>query len=398
MSDYQTHVFTCTYTADVSGVCSALYELGGMSVLHDPSGCNSTYSTHDEPRWFEGDSLMFISGLDEMTAVMGDDSVLINDVTAAAADLKPQFITLFGASIPHIIAFDVRGAARLIEKKTGIPVLPVATDGLKSYVSGVGMALTAWIKRFANPDESPYAGRQTSKEKHGQKIRINLMGVTPLDFSVNENVPKMRETFEKEGFEVNCCAAMGETFESLQHIYRANVNVVVSSAGRRPARFIEKTAGIPRVEGLPVGEKQSAFLAQAIRDAAADGRSRIGVPDGGESGETGEDGEILVIGEEIFAKSLVSAINMLPEEARNGRQAGAMWPDINEGIPEEPLIRRANEAAVVIADPLYKVVLKPGAQTHFTNIPHEAYSGRIYRKSIPVFASDEFDVEALMKV
>ena len=40
-----------TYTADVSGVCSALYELGGMVVMHDPSGCNSTYNTHDEPRW-----------------------------------------------------------------------------------------------------------------------------------------------------------------------------------------------------------------------------------------------------------------------------------------------------------------------------------------------------------
>ena len=36
------------YTADVSGVCSALYELGGMTVMHDPSGCNSTYNTHDE--------------------------------------------------------------------------------------------------------------------------------------------------------------------------------------------------------------------------------------------------------------------------------------------------------------------------------------------------------------
>ena len=38
------------YTGDVSGVCSALYELGGMVVMHDPSGCNSTYNTHDETR------------------------------------------------------------------------------------------------------------------------------------------------------------------------------------------------------------------------------------------------------------------------------------------------------------------------------------------------------------
>ena len=49
------------YTADVSGVCSALYELGGMTVMHDPSGCNSTYNTHDEIRWYDQDSLIFIS-------------------------------------------------------------------------------------------------------------------------------------------------------------------------------------------------------------------------------------------------------------------------------------------------------------------------------------------------
>ena len=43
------------YTSDVSGVCSALYELGGMVVMHDPSGCNSTYNTHDEIRWYDQD-------------------------------------------------------------------------------------------------------------------------------------------------------------------------------------------------------------------------------------------------------------------------------------------------------------------------------------------------------
>ena len=61
------------YTADVSGVCSALYELGGMTIMHDPSGCNSTYNTHDEIRWYDQDSLIYISGLTEIDAIMGND-------------------------------------------------------------------------------------------------------------------------------------------------------------------------------------------------------------------------------------------------------------------------------------------------------------------------------------
>ena len=48
------------YSADISGVCSALYELGGMTVMHDASGCNSTYTTHDEPRWYSMDSMVYI--------------------------------------------------------------------------------------------------------------------------------------------------------------------------------------------------------------------------------------------------------------------------------------------------------------------------------------------------
>ena len=59
----QSYKIIPVYTADVSGVCSALYELGGMVVMHDPSGCNSTYNTHDEIRWYDQDSLIYISGL-----------------------------------------------------------------------------------------------------------------------------------------------------------------------------------------------------------------------------------------------------------------------------------------------------------------------------------------------
>ena len=84
----QTQKILSTYTADVSGVCSALFELGGMTVMHDASGCNSTYNTHDEPRWYDSDSLVFLSGLTEMEAILGDDQRLSADIVAAAS--KPR--------------------------------------------------------------------------------------------------------------------------------------------------------------------------------------------------------------------------------------------------------------------------------------------------------------------
>ncbi len=361
MKNWHTHVFTSTYTADVSGVCSMLYELGGMTVLHDPSGCNSTYTTHDEPRWYDSDSLMFISGLDEMTAVLGDDNVLIQDVVKAAADLKPRFITLCGASIPHIIAFDYRGAAKLIEKETGIPVLPVPTDGLRSYVSGCSLAMKAWIRRFGD--------RKAEKIKG----RINLLGVTPIDFSNDENVNAMRRAMEDAGFSVRVFA-MGESFEALTEVYAAECNVVVSSAGRGPAQYLWKTAGIPYVEGLPSGEIMVKRIADAIRKGGCTSVCQ----------DYESDGKILVIGEEIFACTMASLVHGTP-----------LWPDVDEGLDEDTLMEKMEQADIVIGDPLFQYGRKGNAK--FIPFPHEGYSGRIFRDDIPVFTGIDFDIERFIR-
>lgn len=456
MSDYQTHVFTSTYTADVSGVCSALYELGGMTVIHDPSGCNSTYSTHDEPRWFDTDSLMFVSGLDEMTAVLGDDNVLIDDVTHAVRDLKPRFVTLCSGSIPHIIAFDCKGVAHLLEKRTGVPMLPVATTGNRSYVAGVGAALTEWVKRFADPLESPYrvgssgspdcsantlegaAGPEScaGKKLNGaadpeacgnESFSVNLLGVTPLDFSINGNVDAMRKVFEDAGIPVNCCAAMGESFDSLRHIFRASVNVVVSSCGRRLARYMEQTAGIPYVEGTPIGAYGAARLPELAKEAyekkrASSEEDSHGALDGtsgslrmllakkkGDSegirlwkGNPAHDrwdvpdGQILIIGEEVFAQSLAAAINQLAPDCRHGLQAFAVWPDVDHGFPEDVLAELIRKSRYIIGDPLYRTIPHDSTQNTFVDFPHEAYSGRIFRNQIPVFIGKDYDVAELL--
>lgn len=456
MSDYQTHVFTSTYTADVSGVCSALYELGGMTVIHDPSGCNSTYSTHDEPRWFDTDSLMFVSGLDEMTAVLGADNVLIDDVTHAVRDLKPRFVTLCSGSIPHIIAFDCKGVAHLLEKRTGVPMLPVATTGNRSYVAGVGAVLTEWVKRFADSLESPYrVGSSGSpdcsantlegaadpescavKKLHGaadpeacgnESFSVNLLGVTPLDFSINGNVDAMRKVFEDAGIPVNCCAAMGESFDSLRHIFRASVNVVVSSCGRRLARYMEQTAGIPYVEGTPIGAYGAARLPELAKEAyekkrasleedshvALDGTSGslrmllakkkgdsegICLWKGNPAHERWDvpDGQILIIGEEVFAQSLAAAINQLTPDCRHGLQAFAVWPDVDHGFPEDVLAELIRKSRYIIGDPLYRTIPHDSTQNTFVDFPHEAYSGRIFRDQIPVFIGKDYDVAELL--
>ena len=120
------------YAADTSGVCSALYELGGMTVVHDASGCNSTYATHDEPRWWDMQSMIYISALTELDAILGNDEKFIADVTAAAKDQQPAFITICGSPMPMMTGFDYDAAAAEIEARTGLRTFPMHTNGTRS--------------------------------------------------------------------------------------------------------------------------------------------------------------------------------------------------------------------------------------------------------------------------
>lgn len=366
----QTARILSTYAADVSGVCSALFELGGMTVMHDASGCNSTYNTHDEPRWYDTDSLVFLSGLSELEAVMGDDGKLVRDVTEAAEQLRPAFIALAGTPIPMVIGTDFSALAALIEARTGIPAFGFATNGMHSYLSGASMAFAALAERMVEDTAERFPGT------------VNLLGVTPLDFSVNGAAASMGRRLAAEGFTVNACWAMGDGLDAIRRSGRAAVNLVVSWCGLAAARVLRRRFGTPYVVGTPTGEAFTRLLAERLRQAAADGRDRLAVTErlGGEAPD------LTLIGESVTTASLAAAIGLeygkrvqvvCPLET----EAGLLLPgDIRAG-DEEALTPLLGEARAVAADPLYRPLCPEGAA--FYPLPHEAFSGRIYRNELP---------------
>ena len=131
------------YASDTAGVCSALFELGGMTIVHDASGCNSTYATHDEPRWFGSDSMTYISALTENDVVMGNDRKLIDDAVRAAEELHPAFIALCNSPIPLMVGCDMQAIAAVMENELDIPCFAVPANGMKHYWQG---AAAAWKK------------------------------------------------------------------------------------------------------------------------------------------------------------------------------------------------------------------------------------------------------------
>ena len=364
----QTARIISTYSADPFGVCSALFELGGMVVMHDASGCNSTYTTHDEPRWYDMDSMVYISGLSEMEAIMGDDEKLIDDIAQAAEELKPRFIAIAGTPIPTMTGFDFQAVAELIEDRTGIPAFGFPTTGMNTYVYGASMALEGIARRFVKRDV-----------EKTENLSANILGLTPLDFSINGADKSMVKFLEKSGFEVISKWAMGSSLEELMEAGRAHVNLVVSSTGLGVAKALKELFGTPYVIGTPIGKAFQKQLKQVLLAAAQSGAYDVFLSNLPET-------EIAVIGEGVTSVSLAQAIELeygkgvkvlcATECDKNFlREKDVLTPD------EDDVIEALQGVKMVIADPLYRPICPKGVR--FISLPAENFSGRIYRKEIP---------------
>lgn len=357
-----------TYSSDAFGICSALYELGGMVVMHDASGCNSTYTTHDEPRWYDIDSMIYISAISEMEAILGDDDKLIQDLIETAEALQPAFIALVGAPIPYMIGTDLPAIAAIVEQSTGIPSFGLAANGMRHYTRGVSMALSSVVDRFCIPDL-----------KKAEALSVNILGATPLDFSLNGSVDSIKNWLKEYGMEANACLAMGSTLEEIQKAGQANVNLVVSYGGLAAAVKLRTNFGIPYVTGVPFGKEYARRLADSLKRAAK-GMVNLN-PCQKNIPPVPKNDELFIIGETISAVSLAKAI-----ELETGRAVRALCPLDTESFllrpgdlmtPEEDdLMKNLSYSTGLIADPLYRALCPD--KLKFYPLPHEAFSGRIY--------------------
>ncbi len=397
---------TSTYSSDVFGICSALYELGGMVVMHDASGCNSTYTTHDEPRWYDMDSMIYVSAISEKEAILGDDEKLIGDLIDTARELNPKFIAVVDAPIPYMIGTDLRAISQIVSAQTGIPCFAFYANGMHDYTCGVSKAMEEIVRAFAIR-----CGKAEREAKApltaGEAVRptVNLLGVTPLDFSVNGGVEAMQRWVGEQGMKNGVSLAMGCTLEEIARLPDADVNLVVSSGGWAAAKLLRERCKTPCVVGVPFGKAFSEYLADAVRTAAAAGESGIacrpaetayGKPcfSADEASENrfernGEDEKapvFVIIGEPVTSASLAAAIGM--ECGVNVRvlcplesEPELLRPGDRKTPEEDDLIREIGKADAVIADPLYQPLC---GEKRFYPLPHTAFSGRIYEKEIPV--------------
>nr|WP_312579916.1 nitrogenase component 1 [Sedimentibacter sp.] len=361
---------TFRFAPDYSGACAAVIGLGGLTVIHNTGGCSGAYIASDEPRLYGSRILCYSSDLKQMDAIMGNDDVTIDKIVNTAEYTKPPFIAIASTPVPTIIGTDMEAMAMQVEQRTGIPSIFCPSTGIKYYDEGISNTLLSLAKHFlSDPSE---------------KIpkSVNLLGATPLDIGMTDNIKGIQDIFEQGGFTVVSTWSMNSSIEDIKKASGASINIVLSYGGFKTAVYMQKKYGIPYCVGVPYGLKGTEVLIDNVEAIRTNKSCKYGMKkDGAKLSD-----KVLIIGEQVNSDSMRRCLN---EDFEYEFVDIASFFGMDKNIFQENDIRLKNEEhlsdimnsgkyKIIMGDPLYKDLLN--RDVIYINIPHMAVSSFLYAK------------------
>ena len=351
------------FAPDQSGAVSVFYELGGITVICDAGGCTGNICGFDEPRWFRERSAVFSAGLRDMDAILGRDERLVKKLADAAAllskdgkDKSPAFAAIVGTPVPAVIGTDFRALERMSEKKTGLPCIGIACDGMEFYDKGAEKAYLALFEKFAKKPEN-----ETDSEEKGL---IGILGAQYMDLGGIADYDSLREYAEKEsGRRAVIYGSRADGTEAFADPSSVCENLVVTVSGYEAAKALLAKYSVPFRCHNPLAARQILRIAEKTEVAGK---------------------RILVIHEQITANSCRKALRELGAEKVNAATWFMLRKELSEAgdlrlSEETDLVRavRSGNYDMIIADPVVLPILRECFDGVFAGLPHFAVSGKL---------------------
>ena len=350
---------TTPFAPDQSGAVSVLYDMGGICVICDAGGCTGNICGFDEPRWFgKGErSAVFSAGLRDMDAILGRDDRLVEKLTDAAKQIPASFASIVGTPVPAVIGTDYRALCRMAEKRTGLPVLGVNTDGMEYYDRGVSKAFLALFHKFGR------TASETSDVPSNNRDRVGILGAQYMDLNGIADFDALRREAEKQyGKKAVLFGSRTDGIRAFEEISGLDENLVVSVSGLEAAKTLKEKYGIAYHCGNPLAEKR--ILESVPRETAAGKK-------------------ILVIHEQVTANSCRKALRSLGA----AKVDTASWFMMSQELREEGDVSLREESDLpalfdmrgydmIIADPVMLPLVRGHFSGFFMELPHFAVSGK----------------------
>lgn len=395
-------IYLPPFASDYSGVRSALFDLHCLTAINDTSCYTAHYVHYDEPQWDREVRPVLCTTLRNTDTIFGSDDKIVAQVNNAAQRLDASMIAIVGTPVPAIIGIDTVGIANEIEALSGRVAFGFNTTGFSWCDKGVIMAGRALIDRFA---ATPLCAQTPSDQKQATTnpapARVNIVGITPLDFGDKGNDARIVSLLEDNNIEVGARFFMGLTVKDIEHCGEATLNLAVSAAGIELAQYLKKKFNTPYLVGFPVGGAQTTEWLKTVKAtllALQNGENlpiqenKANLAPFSKVSDLSEEERVLIVADQVIGNSVRRQMQLDGENRPIDVATFFTWhadqaePN-DRHLPDEATflqLLRNNTYKVLIADPLLlDVPLAHGLQT--IPLVHPAVSGKLHWKDAPTF-------------
>jgi len=205
-----------------------------LHLVHGPIGC-AAYTWDIRGAVSSGPELhrlSFSTDLGEMDVIYGGEKKLYLSLIELIDKYKPKAAFIYSTCIIGLIGDDIDAVCKKVSKETGIPVLPVHSEGFKgTKKDGYKAACTSLMKLVGTGSIegiSPYS--------------INILG----EFNLAGEAWIIREYYEKMGIEVVSTMTGDGRVDAVRRAHGATLNVVQCSGSMTTlAKDMEEKYSIP---------------------------------------------------------------------------------------------------------------------------------------------------------
>ncbi len=205
-----------------------------LHLVHGPIGC-AAYTWDIRGALSSGPELhrlSFSTDLQEKDVIFGGETKLYRALIELIDRHSPKGAFVYSTCIVGIIGDDLRAVCKRVSEETGIPVIPVQSEGFKGNkragYNAACKALFELVGTGATHDISP--------------ISLNILG----DFNLAGEIWIIREYFERMGVQVVANITGDGRVDDIKRAHGASLNVVQCSGSTMDlAIMMEKEYGIP---------------------------------------------------------------------------------------------------------------------------------------------------------
>jgi nitrogenase molybdenum-cofactor synthesis protein NifE len=205
-----------------------------LHLIHGPVGC-AAYTWDIRGSLSSGPELhrlSFTTDLRDKEVIFGGEKKLYAALTELISAYKPKAAFVYATCIIGLIGDDIQAVCAKVRSETGIPVIPVHSEGFKgTKKDGYNAACEALFTLIGQDDSHAVSPKS-----------INILG----DFNLAGETWIIKEYYRRMGIDVVSCMTGDGRVDEIRRSHRAAFNVVQCSGSMtRLAKMMEDAYHIP---------------------------------------------------------------------------------------------------------------------------------------------------------